>query len=126
MGQIVDDVTSILDYRNADKDAKKAAESERKKILNQIAADEKQKANLVKKALATQRANFGASGASGKSMTDEAVLKRLREETAQPFDEKKRLNEEKIRSIKVDKSGKRNLLKFFLDQLPDIGFGTST
>ena len=45
MGQIVSDVTEILDY----KDAKKQAKNERKEILAQIAADNTEKTNLVKR-----------------------------------------------------------------------------
>ena len=45
MGQLVSDVTSILNYR----DSKKEAENERQKILADMAADEKEKTNLVKK-----------------------------------------------------------------------------
>ncbi|MDR0726808.1 MAG: hypothetical protein LBF37_01970, partial [Rickettsiales bacterium] len=56
--------------------------------MDQIAEDEKTKANLVKKALAAQRAKYGASGMSSKGMTEEAVLKRLKGETEQPYDEK--------------------------------------
>jgi vacuolar-type H+-ATPase catalytic subunit A/Vma1 len=113
MGQIVDDVKSLLDYK---KD-KQAAETARQKILAQIKADEKQKTNLVKKALAAQRAKYGAGGSTGKTMTDEAVLKRLRDEAAEPFAEKKTTNEEKLRAIKTKKP---NILKSLLsgfDQL---------
>ncbi len=104
MGQLVPDVLAVLDYKKSKKDA----ETERQKILAQIASDEKQKTNLVKKALAAQRAQYGAGGMSGKSMTDEAVLKRLRAETEQPFDERKRLNMERFNSIKPKR---QNLLK---------------
>ena len=39
MGQVVSDVTEVLDYKKAKKEAK----SERKKILEQMAADEQAK-----------------------------------------------------------------------------------
>ena len=74
MGQIVSDVTDILDY----KDAKKTANNKRKEILTQMAADEAEKTNLVKKVLATQRAKFGASGMSGNGVSEVAVLKRIK------------------------------------------------
>jgi len=80
MGQIVSDVTDLLDY----KDAKKAAKTQRKEILSQMASDEKEKINLVKKALATQRAKFGASGMSTSGISEGAVLKRLESETSAP------------------------------------------
>ena len=73
MGQLVEDVTSILNYR----DSKKEAENERQRILADMAADEQEKTNLIKKTLATQRAKYGASGVTGRSMTTGAVLKRL-------------------------------------------------
>lgn len=96
MGQFVDDVESILNYK---KD-KKAASNERQKILAQIERDEISKTNLVKKTLAKQRATYGAGGMTGKGMTEEAVLKRLRDETEEPFNEKKLANLEKFSKIK--------------------------
>lgn len=113
MGQIVSDVTSILNY----KDAKKEAENERQKILADMAADEKEKTNLVKKTLATQRAKYGASGASANSMSTGAVLKRLKSETEQPYEEKKSSNIEKLKKIKVSKP---NLLQSILDKFDDL------
>ncbi len=119
MGQLVDDVTKIITGNKDERNAKREYENERQKILAQIESDEKAKANLVKKILATQRAGMGASGMSGKSLSDEAVLKRLREETEQPFSDKKRINIEKISKLK--KPQKTNLIKFFLDKIPDMG-----
>ena len=105
MGQLVNDVQSILNY----KDQKKEVKKEKTRILDQIAADEVAKNNLVKKTLAKQRAAYGAGGMTGKGMTEEAVLKRLREETEEPFKDKKRTNLEKISKLKKPK--KTNLLK---------------
>lgn len=115
MAQIASDVTDILEYKKSKKEAK----SQRKEILAQIAADEQTKANLVKKALATQRAKYGASGmnTSGRGMTEEAVLKRLREETEQPYNEKRRTNMEKMKKIKAKKP---NLLKSVLSRFDEI------
>ena len=45
MGQVVSDITEILDY----KDAKKAAKNQRQEIIAQMAADEAEKTNLVKR-----------------------------------------------------------------------------
>ncbi len=45
MGQLVSDITEILDY----KDAKKSTEKQRQEILAQMAADKTEKTNLVKK-----------------------------------------------------------------------------
>ncbi len=47
MGQLVSDVTDIINNKKSDR----AAESTRKQILAQIARDEKDKSNLVKKVL---------------------------------------------------------------------------
>lgn len=113
MGQLVSDVTKVLDYNNS----KKNAENERQKILSQIAADENTKTNLIKKALAEQRAKYGATGNTGNTLTENAVLKRLRAETAQPYDEKKRTNLEKISNIKTKKP---NLLKTWLANIDKI------
>ncbi len=113
MGQLVSDVTSILNYR----DSKKEAESERQKILADMAADEKEKTNLVKKTLATQRAKYGASGVSNNSMSTGAVLKRLKAETEEPFKEKRADNVEKLKKIKVTKP---NLLQSLLDKFDDL------
>ena len=113
MGQLVSDVTKILDY----KDSKQSAENERQKLLANIADDEKTKINLIKKVLAEQRAKYGASGTSGNTLTEKAVLKRLRSETAAPYDTKQRNNLEKIQSIKVSKP---NLLKSWLSKIDKI------
>ena len=72
MGQLVSDVTSILNYR----DSKKEAANERQKILADMANDEREKTNLVKKTLATQRAKYGASGVSGRSMSTGAIQRK--------------------------------------------------
>ena len=56
MGQLVSDITTILDYKNA----KKQEKSERQQILSEMATNDKTKNNLVKKALATQRAKYVA------------------------------------------------------------------
>lgn len=113
MGQIVSDVTDILDY----KDDKKAAKSQRQEILAQMAADEKAKTNLIKKALATQRAKYGASGMSGRGMTEGAVLQRLKAETAAPYEEKRRKN---LNKLKNTTSKKPNLLKSLLSRFDDL------
>lgn len=113
MGQLVSDVNKILEYNNS----KKSAENERQKILTQIASDEKLKTNLIKKVLAGQRAKYGASGNSGNSFSEDAVLKRLRDETGQPYEEKKQENLEKIKKNKVKKP---NLVKNWLSKIDDI------
>ncbi len=113
MGQLVSDVTSILNYR----DAKKEAENERQKILADMAEDEKEKTNLVKKTLATQRAKYGASGVSGSSLSTGAVLKRLKTETEEPYKEKRKSNVSKLKKISVSKP---NLLQSILDKFEDL------
>ncbi len=113
MGQIVSDVTDILNYKSS----KKEAESERKKILEDMANDEKAKVNLVNKTLAAQRAKYGASGMSGKSMTEGAVLKRLKSETEEPYEEKKKNNLEKLKKAKAKKP---NILTSLLERFDDL------
>lgn len=113
MGQLVSDVTKILDYNNS----KKTVENQRQKLLAQIALDEQNKTNLIKKVLSAQRAKYGATGNSGNSFSEEAVLKRLRNETAQPYDEKKQENIEKIKKTKVKKP---NLIKNWLSKIDEI------
>lgn len=113
MGQLVSDVTKVLDY----KESKKNAENERQKILANMAEDEKTKNNLVKKVLAQQRALYGASGTAGTSLSEHAVLKRLRSETVAPYDEKRRTNIDKIEKLKVKKP---NLLKSWLAKIDKI------
>lgn len=113
MGQIVTDVTDILDY----KDAKKSAKNQRQEILKKMADDETEKTNLVKKVLATQRAKYGASGMSSNGITEGAVLKRLRSETAAPFEEKKQDN---LKKLKNTKAKKVNLLEKLLSRFEDI------
>jgi len=113
MGQLVSDVTKVLDYR----ESKKNAENTRQKILADMATDEKTKTNLIKKILAQQRAKYGASGNSGTSFSENAVLKRLRDETAKPYDIKRQENIEKIKNTKVKKP---NLVKKWLSSTDKI------
>ena len=113
MGQLVSDVTKVLDY----KESKKEAENQRQKILAQMAADEATKTNLIKKALASQRAKYGASGNTGNGMSENAVLKRLRDETAQPYDDKRKENIDKIKKLKANKP---NILKSWLSSIDKI------
>ena len=113
MGQIVSDVTSVLDY----KQAKKEAKNERSKILQQMATDAAEKTNLVKKTLAAQRAKYGAAGMSHNGVTEGAVLKRLQAETEAPYDEKQRSSLKKLKSIKAKKP---NLLKAWLSRFDSI------
>lgn len=113
MGQLVSDVTKVLDY----KESKKETENQRQKILSQMAEDEAIKTNLIKKALAAQRARYGASGNSGKGMSENAVLKRLRDETAQPYETKRKENIDKINKIKTTKP---NIIKTWLSNIDKI------
>ena len=113
MGQLVSDVTKVLDY----KESKKNAENERQKILSAIADDEKTKTNLIKKVLAQQRALYGASGNAGTSFSESAVLKRLRSETSAPYDTKLKNNLEKINKLTVKKP---NLVKQWLSKIDKI------
>ncbi len=114
MGQIVSDVTEILDY----KDSKKEASSTRRAILADMAADEATKTNLVKKALATQRAKYGAAGMSStRGITEGAVLKRLKSETAQPYEQKRAAN---LTKLKQTKAKKPNLVKTLLSRFDEL------
>lgn len=113
MGQIVSDVTDILEY-NKDK---KAAKNQRQEILQKMQADEVEKTNLVKKVLATQRAKYGASGISGHGVTEGAVLRRLKSETEQPYDEKRRNNMEKLKGIRATRP---NILKKILARFDEL------
>ena len=113
MGQLVSDVTKILDYKESEKEA----ENQRQKILAQMAKDEATKTNLIKKALSAQRAKYGASGNSGTGLSENAVLKRLRAETAEPYNAKHEENIEKIRKLKVSKP---NIIKNWLSNIDKI------
>ena len=114
MGQIVSDVTEVLDYKKS----KKEANNKRQEILQQIAEDEATKVNLVKKALATQRANYGAGGFARENMTTGAVLRRIQDETAKPYNDKKQANLTKLKSVKNTKSV--NLLKKLLSRFDEL------
>ena len=114
MGQILSDVTEFLNYN----DSKKQASSKRKKILSEMSVDEATKTNLVKKALAAQRAKYGADGVNGSNLTTGAVLKRIQEETSEPYDAKRRNNLTKLKSIK--KADSTNLLKKLLKHFDDL------
>ena len=113
MGQLVSDVNEILDY----KEDKKESKSARQEILKQMASDEAEKTNLVKKALATQRAKYGASGVSSRGMTQGAVLARLKSETEKPYTEKRNANLKKLKSTKAKKP---NLIKTILGRFDEL------
>jgi hypothetical protein len=67
--------------------------------------------------LAAQRAKYGAAGMSAKGMTENAVLERMRGETEEPFDERKKTNLEKLKKTKANQ---KSLLPFLLAQLDDF------
>ena len=114
MGQIVSDVTEVLNYKKSKKEAK----SKRQEILQQMADDEATKTNLVKKALAAQRAKYGAGGMNRENMTTGAVLKRIQDETVKPYDDKRRANLMKLKSVKSEKP--TNLLKRLLSHFDEL------
>ena len=113
MGQIISDVTDVLNYQNN----KKTANENKKQILSDIAKDEQEKQNLVKKVLSAQRAKYGASGMDGKGLTEDAVLARLKKETEEPYDSKKDAN---IKKLKNNKTPKKNLLLTALSHLDKL------
>lgn len=113
MGQLVSDVTDVLNYQKS----KKSANTKRQAILQQIAQAEQAKTNLIKKALASQRAKYGASGVNAASTSAGAVLQRLRDEAAQPYDEKQATNLKNLKNIKTTKP---NLLKTLLSRFDKI------
>ena len=113
MGQIVSDVTDILNYQ----DSKKDANATKKQILADMAADETEKQNLVKKVLASQRAKYGASGMSGKGLTEDAVLNRMKSETEKTYENKKKTNLNKLKNAKAKK---KNLLLSMLQHFDKL------
>ena len=113
MGQLVSDVTEIMDYKQAKKDVK----SQRQQLLQKMADNEKEKINLVKKTLAAHRAKFGASGMSARGMSEGAVLKRLQEETEEPYNLKRMENLAKLSTLKAKKP---NYLKMALSHFDKI------
>lgn len=113
MGQLVSDVTEVLDY----KQSKKEAKTQRQQILQQMAADEKAKTNLVRKNIAAQRAKYGAGGMSNRGVTEGAVLKRLKSETEEPYNDKRRTNMEKLKKVRANKP---NLLKTLLGRFDEL------
>ena len=113
MGQIISDVTDVLNY----KDNKKKAENTRKEILAQMSADKIAKENLVNKVLAKQRAKYGASGMQQAGQTENAVLQRLKDETESPYQEKKRTNLNKLKNARAKK---KNLLLSALEHMDKL------
>ena len=113
MGQIVSDVTDILNYN----ENKKKANAEKKEILEQIASNNTEKKNLVKKTLAAQRAKYGTNGVAEKNQTADTVLSRLKSETEKPFDEKNKTN---INKLKTTKAAKKNMLKTLLEHFDKL------
>lgn len=113
MGQLVSDVTEIMEYKKN----KKELESQRQQVLKKMADDEKEKTNLVKKTLAAQRAKYGASGMSTKGMSEGAVLKRLQEEVEEPFNTKRRDNLAKLSTLKAKKPNYLKMAMSHFDKL---------
>jgi hypothetical protein len=113
MGQLISDVTDILNYQ----DSKKQAKNTRQEILAEMARDDAQRTNLVKKVLATQRAKYGASGMSGDGVTEGAVLRRLRDETNAPYADKRRQN---MTRLKQTQAQRPNLLKTLLSRFDQL------
>lgn len=113
MGQILSDVTDILNYQ----DNKKETKLNKQQILEQISKDDGEKQNLVKKVLASQRAKYGASGMSPKGLTEKAVLERLKDETEKPYETKRQTNLNKLKHIKTKK---KNLLVSVLEHMDDL------
>jgi hypothetical protein len=72
---------------------------------------------LIKKALSNQRAKYGATGNSGTGFSEQAVLKRLRDETSAPYDDKRKNNLQKIQNTKATRP---NLLKSWLSKIDKI------
>ncbi len=113
MGQVISDVKDVLNYQ----EGKKKTASTRKEILRQMATDENTKQNLVKKVLATQRAKYGASGMKTRGQTEDAVLTRLKQETEQPYNEKKQSN---LNKLKNTRAKKKNLLLSALEHMEKL------
>ncbi len=113
MGQIISDVTDILNY----KENKNTAEKDKEKILADIASDETEKQNIVKKVLGTQRAKYGASGMSKNGVTEKSVLARIQQEAETPYENKKKANINKLRNINVKK---KNMLTSILEHLDKL------
>ena len=113
MGQIISDVTDILNY----KDNKNAAEKNKKKILADIASDEVEKQNIVKKVLGAQRAKYGAYGMSKDGITEQNVLNRIKQETENPYNNKKQENITKLKNIQTKK---KNMLTSILEHLDKL------
>ena len=55
MGQLVSDITEVLDYKESKKDAQK----QRQEILSQMSADKVEKNNLIKKPWQPSVPNMG-------------------------------------------------------------------
>ncbi len=113
MGQILSDVTDILNYQ----ENKNTAEKNKNKIIAEIAADDAEKRNIVKKVLGAQRAKYGASGMSNNGLTEKNVLARIKDETETPYENKKRANLNKLAGITTKK---KNMLTSILEHLDKL------
>lgn len=113
MGQIISDITDILNY----KENKNIDEKNKNKILSDIAADEAEKQNIVKKVLGAQRAKNGALGMSNDGLTEKNVLNRLQQETEAPYEDKKKANIAKLNNIRTKK---KNMLTSILEHLDKL------
>ncbi|MBO7509463.1 MAG: hypothetical protein J6T57_04285 [Alphaproteobacteria bacterium] len=113
MGQVISDVTDILNYQ----DSKKNANETKKQILAEMASDENEKQNLVKKVLASQRAKYGAKGMSNNGITEETVLNRMKSEAEKPYENKKKINMSKLKNARATK---KNLVLSALEHMDKL------
>ncbi len=98
-------------------DSKNNAKVTKSKVLSDIASDETEKQNLVKKVLSAQRAKYGADGRMVNGATEDAVLTRLKTETEKPYKEKIKKN---INKLKNTKTKKKNILVSVLEHLDKL------
>ena len=110
MAQMVSDIETVINHR----DARREAREERQGLLDEIQRTSADKENLVRKTLAAQRARFGAGGGGG-GMSKDAVLKRMQTETAQPFENKLRTANERLHNVRSPRA--LNLIRTALNRV---------
>jgi hypothetical protein len=89
--------------------------NERKKLLDEIAKNQKIKTNLIKKAIGQQSVKNAANGISN-SESSKSALKTIASDAAATIDEKIEDDKEKLKSIGKPQTTK-NLLKLLLTKM---------
>jgi len=116
MGQITNEVESVINERRNRREHNTEINRQRQLVLDQMERDATSKTNLIAKNQARQRAKWGAGGGvTGTGKMERATMGRIERETAEPFVERKFRNQERLDNLEGQKisrgQSRRNLIQ---------------